>query len=133
MESVNGTAPVSKKMLWAGYIISALPVIGLLGSGLIKIIQPAWAGLDVEIKRLGWDMSLATGLGILEITCTIIYLIPRTAVFGAILVTAYLGGATATHVRINDPFFGPVVFGILIWLGLWLRDTRLRTFIPLRS
>ena len=128
MESVNETGRVSKKMLWAGYIITALPVLGLLMSGLVKIIQPAGAELDVEMKRLGWDISQATALGILELACTIIYLIPRTAVLGAILVTAYLGGATATHVRFGDPFIFPVIFGILIWLGLWLRD-----LLPLRG
>lgn len=133
MEPDIQTAPVSKKMLWAGYIISALPVLGLLFSGLVKIIQPAGAGLDVEMKRLGWDMVQPTTLGIVEIACTVIYLIPRTAVLGAILLAAYLGGATATHVRIGDPFIGPIVFGILIWLGLWLRERRLRPLLPLRS
>ncbi len=132
MEPVNETAPVSKKMLWAGYIISALPVLGLLFSGLVKIIQPAGAGLDEEMKRLGWEVVSPTTIGIVEIVCTVLYIIPRTAVFGAILLAAYLGGATATHVRISDPFVGPIVFGILIWLGIWLRETRLRELIPLR-
>jgi Mn2+/Fe2+ NRAMP family transporter len=73
-------------------------------------------------------------IGILEIACTVIYVIPRTSVLGAILLTGYLGGATATHVRIGDPsFFGPVIFGVLVWLGLWLRDARLRALLPLRS
>jgi hypothetical protein len=79
-------------------------------------------------------MSLALGLGITEVACTIIYLIPRTAVLGAILLTGYFGGATATHVRVGDPsFVGPVVLGVLVWLGLFLRDDRLRALIPLRS
>ncbi len=132
-ESDIETAPVSRKILWAGYIVTALPVLGLLISGVIKIVQPAGAELDTEMKRLGWDMTLATSLGILEIACTVLYVIPRTAVLGAILITAYLGGATATHVRISDPFFGPVILGVLIWLGLYLRDARIRALVPLRS
>ena len=72
------------------------------------------------------------GLGILEVACTVIYLIPRTAVLGAILLTGYLGGATATHVRIGEPWFMPVLLGVVVWLGIYLRDPRLRALIPLR-
>ncbi|MBA2333394.1 MAG: DoxX family protein [Blastocatellia bacterium] len=73
--------------------------------------------MELEIERLGWKMSQMTGLGILEIAVTIIYLIPRTAVLGAILISAYLGAATATHVRIGDPFFMTIILGLLAWLG----------------
>jgi len=125
------TAPVSKKRLWAGRIISALPVLMLLFSGAMKLIKPAF--LVQEFVRLGYPESLALGIGILELSCTVVYVIPRTSIFGAILLTAYLGGATATHVRIGDPFFGPVVFGVLVWVGLYLRDSRLRALVPLRS
>lgn len=127
------TTTISRKALWAGYILSALPVLGLLFSGAVKIVQPAGAGMDVEMKRLGWEMVAPTALGIVELASTIIYIIPRTAVLGAILLTAYLGGATATHVRIGDPFIGPVILGVLIWLGLYLRDPRLRALVPVRS
>jgi len=130
MESVNETNSVSKKMLWAGYIASALTVLVLLISGAIKFVKPD--GMELEIERLGWKMSQMTGLGILEIAVTIIYLIPRTAVLGAILISAYLGAATATHVRIGDPFFMTIILGVLAWLGLWFRDPRLRSLIPLR-
>jgi hypothetical protein len=133
MDSDSNAAPVSKSALWAGRIISGLPVLGLLFSAILKFIQPAGAEMDVEMKRLGWEgVSLIT-LGIVELSCTIIYVIPRTAVLGAILLAAYLGGATATHVRIGDPFFGPIIFGILLWLGLYLRDPRLRALVPLRG
>ena len=125
------TAPVSKKRLWAGRIISALPVLMLLFSGAMKLIKPAF--LVQEFVRLGYPESLALGIGILELSCTVVYVIPRTSIFGAILLTAYLGGATATHVRIGDPFFGPVVLGVLVWVGLYLRDSRLRALVPLRS
>jgi hypothetical protein len=69
----------------------------------------------------------------LELTCTLLYVIPRTSVLGAILLTGYLGGATASHVRVGDSFIAPVVFGVLVWLGLFLRDARIRALIPLRK
>ncbi len=131
MQTGTQTAPVSKKMLWAGRIISALPVLMLLFSGVVKLMKPA--AVVQEFTRLGYAESQALGIGILEIACTIVYLIPRTSVLGAILLTGYLGGATATHVRIGDPFFAPVVVGALVWLGLFLRDGRLRALLPLRS
>ncbi len=132
MEPVNENAPVSKTMLWAGYVVTALPVLMLFFSAAMKFIKPA--GFSEGMTLLGWPDHLAFTLGILELGCTIIYLIPRTAVLGAILLTGYLGGATATHVRIGDPsFIGAVIFGIMIWLGLYLRDARIRALIPLRS
>jgi hypothetical protein len=76
---------------------------------------------------------LATPLGILELTCTVLYLIPQTAVLGAILLTGYLGGAIATHVRLGEGIIMHVVIGIVFWLGIYLRDSRLRALIPLRS
>ncbi len=118
------TAPISKKSLWTGYVLSALPVLMLLMSAVTKFVKPAFA---VEgTTKLGWDESLLLGLGIVELTCTIIYVIPRTAVLGAILLTGYLGGATATHVRIGEQFIAPVLLGMLVWGGLYLRDARLR-------
>jgi len=131
MQSVTQTAPVSKKTLWAGRIISALPILMLLFSGVMKLVKPA--PVVEEFARLGYAESAALGIGILEIVCTVIYAIPRTSILGAILLTGYLGGATATHVRIGDPFFAPVVFGVLVWLGLYLRDDRLRALLPLRK
>lgn len=130
MPSDTQVAPVSKKMLWAGYIASGLPVLMLLFSGILKLAKPA--DLVKEFERLGYGENLALGIGIVELVCTIIYVIPRTSALGAILLTGYLGGATATHVRIADPFFPPIVFGVLVWGGLWLRDGRVRALIPLR-
>jgi hypothetical protein len=129
-EPIQEPAPTSKTMLWAGRIVSALVVLGLLFSGVIKLMKPD----DVvkEFGRLGYDSNVSLGIGILEIACTLIYAIPRTAVLGAILLTGYLGGATATHVRIDDPYFGPIIGGVLVWLGLFLRDARLRALLPLR-
>ncbi|MEX2142921.1 MAG: DoxX family protein [Pirellulales bacterium] len=125
------TPPISKKMLWAGYIVSALPVLGLLMSAVFKFMNPPEV-VD-EFIRLGYAESHALGLGILEIACTVLYVIPQTSVLGAILLTGYLGGATATHVRIDDPFIPPIVMGVLVWLGLYLRDPRLRALVPLRT
>jgi hypothetical protein len=108
----------------------------LLFSGVLKLVKPAGAGVVEEFTRLGYPENRALGIGILEIACTLVYAIPRTSVLGAILLTGYLGGAVATHVRIGDPFFnvfGPILFGAMIWGGLYLRDERLRALIPLRS
>ena len=120
---------VSKKALWAGYICGAAPVLMLLFSGVMKLIKPA--PVVLEFERLGYPEKLAIVLGVIELACTVIYMIPQTAVLGAILLTAYLGGAVTTHVRIGDPFFIPIVLGILIWLGLYFRDPRLRSLVPL--
>jgi hypothetical protein len=124
-------APASKKMLWAGYVTSALPILTLLFSGVVKLVKPT--AVVEEFGRLGYAEGLALGIGILELACTVVYAMPRTAVLGAILLTGYLGGATATHVRVGDPFFGPIILGMLVWGGLYLRDHRLRTLLPLRS
>jgi hypothetical protein len=134
MESRTQAAPVSKKVLWTGRIFSALPVLMLVFSAVMKFVQPP--ELAQGFAHLGYPVSLALGLGIVELACAILYAIPRTSVLGAILVTGYLGGATATHIRIGDPIANvitPIVLGVLAWGGLYLRDTRLRALLPLRS
>ena len=130
METEPQHPATPKWMLWTGYAISALIVLVLLFSAVLKLLKPE--DLVKEFTRLELRDDLAVGLGILEATCALVYAIPQTAVLGAILITGYLGGATVTHVRIDDPFIPPVVMGILAWLGLYLRDSRLRTLIPLR-
>jgi hypothetical protein len=126
------TAAVSNKMLWAGWVMSALPVLVLLASAAAKFMKPE--GFEKGFRDLGWDEGYALGLGIVEIVCTVIYVMPRTAVLGAILLTGYFGGAIATHVRIGDPSAaGAIILGVLVWGGLYLRDARLRALIPLRS
>jgi hypothetical protein len=131
MLSDTQTDSVSKKMLWAGYIISALPVLMLIVSGAMKLVKSA--PVVEGLVRFGYPVSLALGIGLVELACVAIYMIPKTSVFGAILLTGYLGGATATHLRIGDPFFAPIVLGVLVWGGLCLRDARLRALLPLRS
>jgi sulfur-carrier protein len=121
------TAPVSGKGLWAGSIISGLTVLFLTFDAVMKVLRLAPA-IDATV-RLGYPESVVFGLGLVELACTVIYVIPRTSFLGAILLTGYLGGATATHVRIGQPFFFPIVVGLLIWAGLALRDARLRQFL----
>jgi hypothetical protein len=98
----------------------------------MKIAAPP-AVVEAFTGQFGYPARAILGIGILELFCVVVYLIPRTAVVGAILLTGYLGGAIATHVRVGDHFVGPLVLGLLIWAGLYLRDERLRALIPLRQ
>jgi hypothetical protein len=125
-------APASKKMLWAGRILSALPVLLLVVAGIFCLIKPDIAGKGFVV-RYGYPEGALPRIAIVEIACAVLYAIPRTSVLGAILMTGYLGGATATHVRVGEPFFLPIVVGVVVWAGLFLRDRRLRALIPLRS
>ena len=129
----SGTQPASasKAMLWTGWILTVLPVLMLLFSATLKLVKSE----DVvkSIDHLGYPERLVLALGIVEIACTLLYLNPRTAVLGAILLTGYLGGAAATHVRLLEAqFVAPIVLGVLVWGGLYLRDERLRALVPLR-
>ena len=132
MPSDTQSALISKIAFWVGQIMSALPVLMLLMSGTMKLVNPPF--LKDQLVHLQLDESLLLGLGIVEITCTIIYLVPRTAILGAILLTGYLGGAIATHVRIHEQLqlLTPLILGLLVWGGLYLRDPRLRKLLPLR-
>ena len=129
----SDTVPVSPKMLWAGRIASGLPALFLLVDGVMKLVKPA--PVVEGTIRLGYPESVILPLGIVLIACTIVYLIPRTSILGAILLTGYLGGAVATHVRVGEAFSVsfPILFGVLLWGGLYLRDDRLRALIPLRK
>lgn len=124
-------APVSSKRLWAGRIISAVAALLLLFSGSMKLLRVA--AVVEGMAHYGYPEHLILYIGMLEGGCTIVYLIPRTAILGAILMTGYLGGATATNVRVGDPsFIGPVLAGVFVWAGLYLRDGRLSGLIPVR-
>jgi hypothetical protein len=123
----------ASKMLWTGWIISALAGLFLLFDGVAKLIKPA-AVVEATVL-LGYPESVILGLGIVLTVCTVLYLIPQTSILGAILLTGYLGGAVATHVRVGGPLFAvifPVIFGVLVWAGIYLRCGRLRALIPLR-
>jgi DoxX-like family len=125
----------SKKSVWIGRILSGLVVLFLIPDAIIKFIRPA--PVVDTFTHLGLPLSLANALGILLLVCTAVYVFPRTSVLGAILLTGYLGGAVATHLRAGDPLLTHVLFptylGVLLWLGLFLRDDRLRGLIPLRK
>jgi DoxX-like family len=132
MQTTDQTAAVSTKAMWTGRLMSGLVVLFLLLDGAMKLVP-----LDIVIEtsaQLGLPASLARTLGILTILCTVLYAIPKTSVLGAILLTAYLGGAIATHARVGSPLFTHVLFGVylglLVWGGLYLRDPRLRALIP---
>jgi hypothetical protein len=131
MQTSTRNAAISTKTFWTGRIISALPVLFLLMDGVMKLFKPR---VVVEATlQLGYPESVIVGLGIVLLTCTILYMIPTTSVLGAILLTGYLGGAVATHVRVGEglfPVLFPVIVGVLLWLGLYLRDDRVRTLIP---
>ena len=121
---------MSKKTLWAGRILSALPALFLLVDAIMKLVKPA--PVVKATVALGYPESVILPLGIVLLICTVLYLIPRTSVLGAILLTGYLGGAVATHVRIGSgafPLVFPLILGTLLWGGLYLRDERLRSLV----
>jgi len=124
-----------QKRLWVGHIMSAFAALFLLFDGVIHMLKIA--PVVDAFAQLGYPLSLALGLGVLELICVVAYLIPRTSILGAILLTGYLGGAIAAQVRIGSPLFSttlfPVYVALLIWGGLYLRDDRLRALIPLRA
>lgn len=124
------TAPAhSRKAFWAGWVLSVLPALLLLFSASQKFMRaPAVAEM---FDHLGWPERSVLPLGILEVACVLLFLIPRTAVLGAILVAGFMGGAIATHARIGEPFFVQAGVSLLAWLGLYLREPRLRELIPL--
>jgi hypothetical protein len=129
--------PASNASLWVGRIMSALVILFFLMDGVMKFVMPA--PVIETTAALGWPTDPATlaTLGVLALFPTALYAWPRTAILGAILLTGYLGGAVATHVRIASPLFSHILFGvylgILMWGGLWLRDSRLRALLPVSN
>ncbi|MDB6167955.1 MAG: Arginine/ornithine antiporter ArcD [Verrucomicrobia bacterium] len=121
---------VSRKTIWTGRIISGLIAAFFIFSGTMKFVKPP--GTAEGFAHLGIPLADATWLGVLELSCTVIYLIPRFWVVGAILLTGYLGGAMLTHLRIGEPVYLHVVMAVLVWGGIWLREPRLRALIPIR-
>jgi hypothetical protein len=132
VQSPTQPAPVSMKILWAGRIISGLVTLFMLFDASIKIMKltPAVEGT----VQLGYPVGVVLPLGVVLLICVVVYSIPRTSIVGAILLTGFLGGATATQVRMENPWFlFPMGIGVLAWVGLYLRDERLRALIPLRT
>ncbi len=128
----SARASSSKKRVWVGRVLSGLVVLFLIPDGIVKFIKPA--PVVEAFAHVGWPLSLANVLGTLLLACIALYAIPRTSILGAILLTGYLGGAVATHLRAGDPLFSHILFptylGVLLWLGLYLRDDRVRVLIP---
>ena len=135
METSNQNLTVSKSALWTGRILSGIAVLFMLFDGTIHlmVIQPV---VD-SFTQMGYPVSISRSLGIIELTCVILYLIPKTSFLGVVLLTGYLGGAVSAQARIDAPFFSteifPVYIGILAWGGLYLRDLKLRSIFPFRS
>ena len=130
MPSGTQTVPPSKTMLWVGRIISGLMIVFMLFDAGVKILKLP-AAVEGTV-RLGYPVSTIQPVGVIALVCVLFYAIPRTSILGAILLTGYLGGATATQVRVQDAWFVfPAVLGALIWAGLYFRDERLRSLIPL--
>jgi hypothetical protein len=122
-----------KWVLWTGRVLGALPALLMAFSASMKLMHSPQF-VEQFVGKFGYPESTATGIGLLELACVVVYAIPRTAVLGAVLMTGYLGGAVATHVRIGDPsFVMPAILGILAWAGIYLRDERLSALLPLRK
>jgi hypothetical protein len=127
-------ASISNKQLWAGRILSGLPALFMLLDGGMKLFKPA--PVVKATLQMGYPESVIVGLGVVLLASTLLYLVPRTALLGAVLLTGYLGGAVASNVRAGQPLFNigfPVFIGALLWGGLWLRDRRVRELLPLRQ
>ncbi|MBZ5694506.1 MAG: DoxX family protein [Acidobacteriia bacterium] len=135
MQTDTQAAPSSKAMLWTGRILSGLVVLFMLFDSILHILRPAKV-LEAFV-RIGFSEKFSLVIGIVLLACVILYVIPRTSVLGAILLTGYLGGAVSINVRAGSPLFTgtlfPVYFGVLTWGGLFFRDARLRALIPLRK
>ena len=136
MPPIAETAPVSKPARWTGRVLSGLVVVFLLFDGAVKLVP--WPIVTETMDKIGYGSSesLARTLGFITIACTVLYSIPPTSILGAILLTGYLGGAMASHVRIGSPLFSHTLFGLylglMVWGGLWFRDGSLRDLIPWR-
>ena len=136
MTTITETAPVSNPARWTSRILSGFVIVFLMIDGAIKLVP--WPIVTETMDKMGYGSSetMARSLGLITIVCTVLYSIPPTSILGAILLTGYLGGAMASHVRIGSPLFTHTLFGLylglIVWGGLWLRDRNLQTLIPFR-
>ncbi len=136
MSTIAETATASSPMRLLGRILSGLVIVFMLFDGAIKLVP--WPVVMQTMDRMGYGSSesFARTLGVISIACTVLYAIPPTSILGAILLTGYLGGAMASHVRIDSPLFSHILFGLylglMLWGGLWLRDRGLRDLMPWR-
>ena len=136
MTTTPATAPASKPARLTGRVLSGLVIVFLLFDGAIKLVP--WPVVTETMDKMGYGSSetLVRSLGLITVVCTVLYAVPPTSILGAILLTGYLGGAMASHVRIGSPLFSHTLFGLylglMVWGGLWLRDPTLRNLIPFR-
>jgi len=121
----------SKPMLWTGRVLSAAPVLMMLMSAVMKFMRTPQV-IEGFVGKFGYPESTLLAIGVVEMICVLLYAVPQTAVLGAVLMTGYLGGAVATHVRVGDAFIAPAILGAVAWAGLYLSDPRLRALLPLR-
>ena len=130
--TTQAAAPAAKWMTWAGWALTVLVALFLAMDGAMKLMDAPQ--VRTATMQLGWPLQLDRTLGVIELLCMALYAIPRTAVLGAILTTGLCGGAIAAHLRLGDPLFSHVLFGVYIgvmaWGGLWLRDSKLRALMP---
>ena len=130
----NESAPTGKGMYWTGVVMSVIPSLMLLMASVMSLSKSAQALQGMA--QFGYPENVVTAIGAACLASTVLYIIPRTAVLGAILLTGYLGGAIASHLRIGSPLFSHILFGLylglMVWGGLWLRDKSLRASIPFR-
>jgi hypothetical protein len=137
MPAIATIAPVSGQARLLGRVLSGLVILFMLFDGAIKLVP--WPIVTETMDRMGYGSSesLARSLGAITLVCTVLYAIPPTSILGAILLTGYLGGAMASHVRVGSPLFSHILFGfylgVMMWGGLWLRDRKLRALMPVRS
>src|ERR1017187_6620431 len=136
MSTIAGNAEASRPARWVGRVLSGLVILFMLFDGAIKLLP--WPVVTETMDRIGYGSSetLTRSLGVITVACTVLYAIPPTSILGAILLTGYLGGAMASHLRIGSPLFTHTMFGfyigLMVWGGLWLRDRSSRELIPFR-
>ena len=132
MQTAGSSGSISMKSVWAGRIISGLITAFLLFDAVIHLMKPA--PVVEAFAKLNFPLSLSVPLGIVELLCVVLYVIPSTSILGAVLLTGYLGGAVAIQLPTGNPFFGEILFpvyvGVFLWGGIYLRDARLRALIP---
>lgn len=126
---------ISTTRIWVGRILSGLVVLFFAFDGIMKLVQPA-SVVEASVNRLGFPQSTLAGIGVVLLVSTVLYLIPRTAAFGALLLTAYLGGAVSANVRALTPLFNnifPILIAVIVWSSLAMRDTRVAALNPFRK
>jgi hypothetical protein len=135
MDATHQSSALSKGSIWTGRVLSILVILLLALDAVLKFLKPP--PVAEAFLHLGLPFGLCVPIGIILLLCTLLYAIPQTSILGAILLTGYLGGAVLTHLRVGDPLAShilfPVYLGVFLWLGLYLREIRLRSLVPFRK